>query len=143
MRAASSTFLRLLGVVVLVCAIAVVVAGPVDASVLLAQAQTEVDDGTRPMRILAIALGVLALLVGVLTWFYWLATTPPARRGYLPQPASEQTLASQVSEAEDDPSSLRPSLRDSLRSRPVLGDPVADRAGDVAHPTSLKPSRNL
>ncbi len=124
--AKSSTLLRLLGAVLLVCAISVVVAGPVDANVLLAQAQTEVDDGTRPMRVLAIAFGVLALLVAVLTWFYWKATTPPARRGYLPEPAPEQTQVDDFGEREEGPSGLQPSLRDSLRSRPVLGDPVTD-----------------
>ncbi len=48
--------------------------------------QAESTDGTRPLRILAILLGVLALLIGRLTYFYWAATKPAARRGYLPEP---------------------------------------------------------
>ena len=49
------------------------------------EAQAESGDGTKPLRILAVLLGVLALLLGALTRLYWKATIPEARRGYLPE----------------------------------------------------------
>ncbi|NOX31218.1 MAG: hypothetical protein GXP35_14400 [Actinobacteria bacterium] len=49
------------------------------------EAQAETGDGTKPLRILAVLLGVLALLLGALTRLYWKATIPEARRGYLPE----------------------------------------------------------
>ena len=46
------------------------------------------DDGNRPLRLLAVLMGLLALLLGAFTRWYWKATTPPARRGYLPDQQS-------------------------------------------------------
>ena len=48
------------------------------------QSQDATSDGTLPYRLLAISMAGLAGLLGVLTFWYWKATTPPARRGYLP-----------------------------------------------------------
>ncbi len=48
--------------------------------------QRATSDGTAPYKVLAVGLVSLALLMGILTWFYWKATVPPARRGYLPPP---------------------------------------------------------
>ena len=50
--------------------------------------QEVADDGTRPLRLLAVLMGLLALLLGAFTRWYWKATTPPARRGYLPDQQS-------------------------------------------------------
>ncbi len=46
--------------------------------------QDATGDGTLPYRLLAISMAGLAGLLGVLTFWYWKATMPPARRGYLP-----------------------------------------------------------
>ncbi|HEC11302.1 MAG TPA: hypothetical protein ENI86_17325 [Acidimicrobiales bacterium] len=48
--------------------------------------QSATSDGTGPYKVLSVGLVTLALLMGILTWFYWKATVPPARRGYLPPP---------------------------------------------------------
>jgi len=48
------------------------------------RAQEATSDGTLPYRLLAISMAGLAGLLGVLTFWYWKATMPPARRGYLP-----------------------------------------------------------
>lgn len=151
-RPTSGNTVRVLLVVAALVALVGVAAAPADASQFLAQAQTEVDDGTRPLRILAVAMGVLAILLAVLTWFYWKATTPPARRGYLPMPewgassaggaaTGDEVGLAHVDDTRDsrgarapaaEPQSRdssntalqapQPTLRDSLKSRPVLGD---------------------
>ncbi len=54
------------------------------------EAQTVSGDGTKPLRILAVLLGVLALLLGALTRLYWKATIPEARRGYLPEAPQDE-----------------------------------------------------
>ncbi len=48
--------------------------------------QSATSDGTAPYKVLSVGLVSLAVLMGILTWFYWKATVPPARRGYLPPP---------------------------------------------------------
>lgn len=48
------------------------------------RSQEATNDGTLPYRLLAISMAGLSGLLGVLTFWYWKATTPPARRGYLP-----------------------------------------------------------
>ncbi len=79
--------LRVAALAAVVCCVVLVTAPEVGAE-LLAQAaesgQEVADDGTRPLRLLAVLMGLLALLLGVFTRWYWKATVPPARRGYLP-----------------------------------------------------------
>jgi hypothetical protein len=48
------------------------------------KSQEATSDGTLPYRLLAIGMAALASMLGVLTFWYWKATMPPARRGYLP-----------------------------------------------------------
>ena len=66
--------------------LALVDAGVAGAVGALAQgeAQEATSDGTLPYRILAISMAGLSAILGTLTYWYWKATTPPARRGYLP-----------------------------------------------------------
>lgn len=52
------------------------------------QSQRATGDGTLPFRILAAAMAGLAALLGALTFWYWKATVPPARRGYAPESPS-------------------------------------------------------
>jgi len=50
--------------------------------------QTATGDGTLPFRVLTVAMASLAGILGVFTYWYWRATVPPARRGYLPSVVS-------------------------------------------------------
>jgi membrane protein implicated in regulation of membrane protease activity len=50
----------------------------------LGAAQKATDQGALPYQALAVGLLALSAVLAGLWWIYWQATTPPARRAYVP-----------------------------------------------------------